>query len=70
MNYLMRAKIHTNTVEFSPPPKKRDMMKCNCGSKSTGWTTIACCNICGLPMLTEPQTAEQCHDPLTKDENV
>ena len=29
-------------------------MKCNCGSKSTGWTTIACCNICGLPIPTEP----------------
>ena len=28
-------------------------MKCNCGSKSTGWTTIACCNICGLPIPTE-----------------
>ena len=29
-------------------------MKCNCGEKSTGYTTIRCCNICGLPLPDEP----------------
>lgn len=28
--------------------------KCTCGSKSTGDTTIRCCNLCGLPMPNEP----------------
>ncbi|MFA5715200.1 MAG: hypothetical protein WC998_05645 [Candidatus Paceibacterota bacterium] len=23
--------------------------QCSCGDKSTGWTEIKCCNICGLP---------------------
>ena len=23
--------------------------KCLCGEESTGWTTIQCCNVCGLP---------------------
>ena len=29
-------------------------MKCNCGDESTGNTTICCCNVCGLPIKTEP----------------
>jgi len=29
--------------------------RCRCErGESTGWTTIACCNICGLPEQTEP----------------
>ena len=28
--------------------------KCTCGSKSTGNTTIRCCNLCGLPIPNEP----------------
>jgi hypothetical protein len=29
--------------------------RCHCEpGESTGWTTIACCNICGLPEQTEP----------------
>lgn len=28
--------------------------KCTCGSKSTGNTTIRCCNLCGLPLPNEP----------------
>lgn len=28
--------------------------KCDCGNKSTGNTTIRCCNLCGLPIPTEP----------------
>ena len=28
--------------------------KCDCGNKSTGNTTIRCCNLCGLPIPTGP----------------
>lgn len=28
--------------------------KCTCGNKSTGNTTIRCCNLCGLPLPNEP----------------
>ena len=33
---------------------KYDGVKCDCGNKSTGNTTISCCNVCGLPLLSEP----------------
>ena len=29
-------------------------MKCECLNTGDGWTTIACCNECGLPLKTEP----------------
>lgn len=28
--------------------------KCSCGNNSIGNTTIRCCNLCGLPLPTEP----------------
>ena len=27
--------------------------RCGCGSASTGWTEVRCCNICGLPHKAE-----------------
>ena len=29
-------------------------MKCQCGNKSTGSTSVTCCNLCGLPLPGEP----------------
>lgn len=34
-------------------PRPNKPIKCQCGTASTGWTTIRCCNICGRPDQTE-----------------
>jgi len=28
-------------------------MNCKCGEETTGWITVKCCNICGLPIPDE-----------------